>query len=305
MKVLLFGGRGQIGWQLRRSLPLLGDVVVVERQGSAYAGDLLDAQGIRDTILAVRPQAVINAAAYTAVDRAEDEPDLAFAINALACEAMARATTEIDSWLVHYSSDYVYRGNLTRPWVETDACEPLSVYGKSKLAGDQAVSANPRHLILRTSWVFDSWGSNFLKSILKAARERDELAVVCDQWGAPTRAATIADVTSLVLWQLCSTQDVSKAGVYHLAATGETNWHAYACFAIEQALAGGLELRAGPSNVRAISSAEYAAKAPRPANSRLDTTRLRTSFGLRLPTWQEGVSAVVAELLQRAPFAAS
>jgi dTDP-4-dehydrorhamnose reductase len=306
MKLLLLGGRGQVGWQLRRSLSLLGEVVVADRQGTVHCGDLLRPAAVRETILAVQPQIVVNAAAYTAVDRAEDEPELAFAVNARACETIAQATKEIGSWLVHYSSDYVYRGDGTRPWAESDPCEPLSVYGRSKLEGDLAVASNPRHLILRTSWVFDSWGGNFLKSILKAARERDELTVVCDQWGAPTRAATIADVTALVLRQLKEDPDsLSKAGVYHLACAGETNWHAYACFAIEQALAGGLALRARPSSVRAISTAEYAARARRPSNSRLDTTRLRSTFGLRLPAWQDGVSAVVAELLQRAPLAAS
>jgi len=305
MKLLLFGGRGQVGWQLRHVLPMLGELVVAERESTAFCGDLLQPEAIRDTILSVKPQVVVNAAAYTAVDRAEVEPDLAFAVNARACEAIAQATTEIGSWLVHYSSDYVYRGDGTRPWVETDPCQPLSMYGRSKLAGDRAVGSNPRHLILRTSWVFDSWGGNFLKSILKAARERDELAVVCDQWGAPTRAATIADVTALALRQLCSEPDTwSRAGIYHLASAGETHWHAYACFAIEQALAGGLSLRARPDNVRAISTAEYPARAPRPANSRLDTTRLRSTFGVHLPHWRDGVSAVVAELLQRPFFAA-
>jgi dTDP-4-dehydrorhamnose reductase len=305
VKLLLLGGRGQVGWQLRRSLSLLGEVIVADRQGTAHCGDLLNPAGVRETILAVQPQIVVNAAAYTAVDGAEDEPDVAFAVNARACEAISQATKEVGSWLVHYSSDYVYRGDGTRPWVETDPCEPLSVYGRSKLEGDFAVASNPRHLILRTSWVFDSWGGNFLKSILKAARDRDELSVVSDQWGAPTRAATIADVTALVLRQLSEDKDASRAGVYHLASAGETNWHAYACFAIEQALARGLALRARPSSVRAISTAEYAVRARRPANSRLDTARLRSTFNIHLPSWQDGVSAVVAELLQRNPFAAA
>ncbi|AMO22263.1 dTDP-4-dehydrorhamnose reductase [Ramlibacter solisilvae] len=301
MKVLLFGGRGQVGWQLRRSLSLLGEVVVAERQGTPCCGDLLQPAAIRDAILALRPQAVVNAAAYTAVDRAEDEPELAFAINARACEAMAEACTQAGCWLVHYSSDYVYRGDGAGPWRETDPCEPLGVYGKSKLQGDLAVATTPRHLILRTSWVFETWGGNFLKSILKAARDRDELSVVSDQWGAPTRAALIADVTALALRQLRQDPDaMARAGVYHLAGAGETNWHAYACFAIEQAAAAGLPLRARSSQVRAISTADYAARAPRPANSRLDTTRLRSGFGIHLPPWQDGVSAVVAELARQA-----
>jgi dTDP-4-dehydrorhamnose reductase len=306
MKILLYGGSGQVGWQLRRSLALLGDVVLAERDGSP-CGDLLRPDALREGILSVRPNVVVNAAAYTAVDRAEDEPELTFAINSHACEAMARASAEVDAWIVHYSSDYVYRGNGVRPWVETDPCEPLGVYGKSKLAGDIAIMQNnPRHAILRTSWVFDSWGSNFLKSILKAARDRDELAVVSDQWGAPTRAATIADVTAIVLARMMHAgQDAAQAGVYHVASSGETNWHEYARFAVQLAKAAGMPLRTAPESVRAIPAAQYAARAARPANSRLDTTRLRSTFGVQLPAWQDGVRAVVAELVQGSRFGAS
>jgi len=295
MKLLLLGGNGQVGWQLRRSLAPLGEVVVATRESI----DLLEPARIKEAIRAARPDVIVNAAAYTAVDRAEDEPELAFAINAKACEAMAEATLESGSWLVHYSSDYVYRGDGTRPWVESDACEPLGVYGKSKLAGDVAVARNPRHLIFRTSWVFDTWGGNFVKSILKAATQRDELKVVCDQFGAPTRAALIADVTSIALRQIMrSPQDASRAGVYHLAASGETNWNEYARLAIAEAMKHGAPIRATPDKVRAIPAAEYAARAPRPANSRLDTGRLREAFDIVLPSWETGVNAVVAELTQ-------
>jgi dTDP-4-dehydrorhamnose reductase len=306
MKILLFGGSGQVGWQLRRSLSLLGHVIVAERNGSP-CGDLLRPDLLRDGILSARPDVVVNAAAYTGVDRAEDEPELAFAVNAHACDAMAQATAEVGAWMVHYSSDYVYRGDGTRPWIESDACEPLGVYGKSKLAGDVAVVRNnPRHLILRTSWVFDSWGGNFLKSILKAARDRDELTVVSDQWGAPTRAAMIADVTALALMRITEADSAeSRSGVYHVASAGETNWHEYARLVVQHAMAGGIPLRALPASVRAISAAQYQARAARPANSRLDTTRLQQTFGIRMPAWQEGVRAVVAELIQRSPFGAT
>jgi dTDP-4-dehydrorhamnose reductase len=295
MKLLLLGGNGQVGWQLRRSLAPVGEVVVATRERV----DLLQPERIEQTIRDERPDVVVNAAAYTAVDRAEDEPDLAFAVNANACAAMAEATLAIGSWLVHYSSDYVYRGDGVRPWVESDPCEPLGVYGKSKLAGDIAVARNPRHLIFRTSWVFDTWGGNFLKSILKAAMQRDELNVVSDQWGAPTRAALIADVTAFALREVMrAPRDTSRAGVYHLAASGETNWNEYARLAISEAIDHGAAMRATPGKVRAIAAAEYAARAPRPANSRLDTTRLRDAFAVELPSWEIGVRAVVAELAQ-------
>jgi dTDP-4-dehydrorhamnose reductase len=300
MKLLLLGGNGQVGWQLRRSLSLLGEVVVLDRDSG---GDLTRPESLQVAVRQNRPDVVVNAAAYTAVDKAEDEPQLAFAINGTACEALAEATREAGSWLVHYSSDYVYRGDGTRPWVETDPCEPLGVYGKSKLAGDIAVARNPRHLVFRTSWVFETWGGNFLKSIVRAATQRDELKVVHDQWGAPTRAATIADVTAAALQQvLRQPDDASRAGVYHLAAAGETNWNEYARFAIAQAAQRGVAVRAAGEAIQPIAAADYGARAPRPANSRLDTSRLRGAFGLTLPPWQEGVRAVVGELAQAAAF---
>lgn len=296
-RLLLLGGHGQVGWQLRRTLPLLGELRVLDR---AAGGDLAHPDALRQAVRDARPDVIVNAAAFTAVDAAEDAPDLAFAINATACEVLAEAARHSGAWLVHYSSDYVYRGDGARPWLETDPCEPLGVYGRSKLAGDQAVAGWQRHLVLRTSWVFDTWGSNFLKTILKAARERESLRVVADQWGAPTRAATMADVTTLVLHQLLhDPQAEARAGTYHLAAAGETHWHAYACLALREAAALGMELRTTPERIEAVPAAVYGAKAPRPANSRLDTTLLRSRFGVSLPDWASGVRAVVAELAKK------
>jgi len=300
MKFLVLGANGQVGWQLRRSLSLLGDVVALD----ARSGDLRRPGELADAIRSIQPDVVVNAGAYTAVDRAEDEPEAAFAVNAHACEMLAEVTRELGIWLVHYSTDYVYDGSGDKPWLETDPTGPLGVYGKSKLAGDLSIAgANPRHLILRTSWVYDSWGQNFLKSILKAAKTRDELAVVADQWGAPTRAALIADVTAFVLLKISNSAGPDKlAGVYHLASTGVTNWHAYASLVVEQGLAHGLPLRVTPGKIRPIPASEYPVRAPRPSNSRLDTSRLREAFGLNLPPWQEGVRAVVAELAQQSRF---
>ena len=300
MKILLFGSNGQVGWQLRRSLAVLGEVIALDRGSRPLCGDLRDAAGVAASVAAVAPDVVVNAAAYTAVDRAEDEQDLAFAVNAAAAEALASAAAKQGAWLVHYSTDYVYDGGGERPWRETDATGPLGVYGRSKLAGDEAVArATPKHLVLRTSWVFDSWGQNFAKSILKAASARDELTVVADQWGAPTRAALIADVTAHALRMLAASPQAERmAGVYHLASSGFTNWHGYAQLLLEEAAVRGWPLRATAERVKPIASSAYPTRARRPQNSRLDTTRLRETFGLTLPPWQDGVRAVVAELAQ-------
>ena len=301
MKILLFGSNGQVGWQLRRSLAVLGEVIALDRGSRPLCGDLRDAAGVAASVAAVAPDVVVNAAAYTAVDRAEDEQDLAFAVNAAAAEALASAAAKQGAWLVHYSTDYVYDGGGERPWRETDATGPLGVYGRSKLAGDEAVArATPKHLVLRTSWVFDSWGQNFAKSILKAASARDELTVVADQWGAPTRAALIADVTAHALRVLAASSQAERmAGVYHLASSGFTHWHGYAQLLLEEAAVRGWPLRATAERVKPIASSEYPTRARRPQNSRLDTTRLRETFGLTLPPWQDGVRAVVAELAQQ------
>lgn len=303
MKILLFGASGQVGWQLQRSLATLGEVVALGCESTRHCGDLTRPEDIAKTVRAVEPSIVVNAAAYTAVDKAESEVEQAMAVNATACEALAQATRQLGAWLVHYSTDYVYNGRGEAPWRETDACEPLGVYGKSKLAGDLAIAAgNPRHLILRTCWVFDSWGQNFLKSILKAALNRDELTIVADQWGAPTRAALIADVTAIALRQIADANADRLAGVYHLAASGTTNWHEYACVAIEEARQQGLPVRVPADRILRTTAAKYPAVAPRPTNSRLDTSKLREAFGLRLPHWQDGVRAVVAELAMQSKF---
>lgn len=290
MRILLLGAAGQVGWQLRRSLALLGEVVALDRRSQPWCGDLARHDALAETVRALAPRVIVNAAAYTAVDAAQADPAGAHAINAEAVAVLAREAERLDAWLVHYSSDYVYDGSGERPWREDDPPAPRNVYGASKLAGDLAAAAWRKHLVLRTSWVFDAWGRNFLKSILRAAAQRDELTVVADQWGAPTRAALIADATA---WLLRGLQP-AQAGIYHLAADGATNWHGYAELAIAHARACGVALRA--SRVRPIASHEYPAPAPRPANSRLDTGKLRQTFGLVLPPWQDGVRAVVSEL---------
>lgn len=296
MKILLLGASGQVGWQLRRSLGVIGEVIALDRASEGLCGDLSRPDELAATVRSVQPQAIVNAAAYTAVDKAESEPGLAHAINATACEVLAREAAALDAWLVHYSTDYVFDGSGTRPWTEDDATAPLNVYGHSKREGERAVEAHARkHLILRTSWVYETWGGNFLKTMLRLARERDALEVVDDQWGAPTRAAFIADVTAHVLRGVQAPQ----AGIYHLQAAGETNWHGYARFAIEEARRCGMPVKVAADAIRAVPSSRFPTPAKRPANSRLDTTRLRNVFGITCPAWQVGVSSVVRELADK------
>ena len=262
MRIMLLGANGQVGWQLRRSLSVLGEVSALHRSSTPLRGDLSQTGELERAVRTLRPDVIVNAAAYTAVDKAEAEPAAAVAINAVACEVLARESKALGAWLVHYSTDYVFDGTGERAWTETDSTAPINTYGRSKLEGERAVvQGNERHLVFRCSWVFDTWGQNFLKSILRAASQRESLNVVGDQWGAPTRAALIADVTAHVLGQL----QVSQAGIYHLAAAGVTNWHAYAQLAIDEAIAAGVTLVTTPDRVNAIASSDYPVAAARPA----------------------------------------
>ncbi len=297
MKILLLGGNGQVGWQLRRSLAVVGDVMAPPPR-SQGGPDVAHPDSLRATLRAAQAELVVNAAAWTAVDRAEDEPAAAHALNATACEVIAAEASRTGAWVVHYSTDYVYDGSGDQPWTEASPTRPLGVYGASKLAGDQALAAGcARHLILRTSWVYDSWGGNFLKTILRAAAQRPALTVVNDQWGAPTRAALIADVTAHAVQRLRhEPQAASLAGVYHLAAQGSTSWHGYAQLAVAHARGCGMALQATPDSVQPVPAASYPTRAARPANSRLGTGKLRSTFGIHLPPWEDGVRAVVAEL---------
>ena len=241
---------------------------------------------------------IVNAAAHTAVDKAESEPDLARTLNALAPGVLADEAQRLGAWLVHYSTDYVFDGSGNTPWRETDATGPLSVYGQTKLEGEQAVARCTRHLIFRTSWVFAARGGNFAKTMLRLAREREQLSVIADQFGAPTGAELLADVTAHALRSVLSEPESSRlAGLYHLVAAGETSWHGFACHVLERAQARGQTLKAGPANVLAIGTADYPTPAKRPFNSRLDTTRLRTAFGLHLPDWRIGVDRMLDEIL--------
>ena len=297
MKVLLLGKNGQVGWELQRSLAPLGELVALDRQGApGLVGDVSDLEGLAATVRALRPQLIVNAAAHTAVDKAESEPDLARRLNAEAPAVLAREAAACGALLVHYSTDYVFDGSGERPWREDDATGPLGVYGRTKLEGEQAIAASGcRHLILRTSWVYAARGGNFAKTMLRLARERERLTVIDDQWGAPTGAELIADVTAQAVAQL--RQAPGKAGLYHLAAAGATTWFEYAKYVLAQAQRAQPAIEMKVTEVAPIATRDYPTPARRPHNSRLDCTRLQAAFDLRLPPWQDGVRRMLAETL--------
>lgn len=297
MKILLLGKNGQVGWELQRSLAPLGELVALDRQGApGLVGDVSDLDGLAATVRALRPQLIVNAAAHTAVDKAESEPDLARRLNAEAPAVLAREAAACGALLVHYSTDYVFDGSGERPWREGDATGPLGVYGRTKLEGEQAIAASGcRHLILRTSWVYAARGGNFAKTMLRLARERERLTVIDDQWGAPTGAELIADVTAQAAAQL--RQAPGKAGLYHLAAAGATTWFEYAKYVLAQAQRAQPAIEMKVTEVAPIATRDYPTPARRPHNSRLDCTRLQAAFDLRLPPWQDGVRRMLAETL--------
>ncbi|MFT3817043.1 MAG: dTDP-4-dehydrorhamnose reductase [Rubrivivax sp.] len=292
MKLLLLGKNGQVGWELQRALAPLGDVVACNRAEA----DLAQPESLTSLLRDLRPDAIVNAAAYTAVDEAEREIALAHVVNAEAAAVLAREAAALGAWLVHYSSDYVFDGSGRQPRSEDAPTGPLNAYGRSKLEGEERIRASGcRHLILRTSWVYAARGGNFARTMLRLAAERDELRVIDDQVGAPTGAELLADVTAHALRAL--QQDPSLAGTYHCAAAGETSWHGYARHVIEWARAHGQALKVAPDAVRPIATSAYPTPAARPLNSRLATHKLQSAFGLRLPPWQAGVERMLDEIL--------
>ena len=297
MKILLLGKGGQVGWELQRSLAPLGEVVALEFDSTDYCGDFTHLAGLADTVRQVRPDVIVNAAAHTAVDKAESEPELVRTINALAPGVLADEAEKLGAWLIHYSTDYVFDGSGTTPWKETDATGPLGVYGQTKREGEQAVAHCSRHLIFRTSWVYAARGANFAKTMLRLAKERDELKVIADQIGAPTGAELLADVTAHAIRTVQTTPDgQTLAGLYHLVAGGETSWYDYAKFVVEYARRVDLPLRVAPDAILPIATTDYPTPAKRPLNSRLDTQKLQSAFGLLLPDWKDGVQRMLAEI---------
>jgi dTDP-4-dehydrorhamnose reductase len=295
MKILLFGKNGQLGWELQRSLAPLGEVIALDVEDDG--GNFADLDGIKQTIHTIAPELIVNAAAYTAVDQAETNVELAHTLNARAPALLAQEAKRSGAWLVHYSTDYVFDGSGENAWLETDIAKPLNVYGKTKLAGDLAIQETGcQHLIFRTSWVYGTHGANFVKTTLRLAQEREQLKIVSDQFGAPTGAELLADVTALCLQQARPRPELS--GLYHLAASGVTSWFDYARFVIEFAREAGFHIKLTPEAINPIPSSAYPVPAPRPGNSRLNTSKLQTTFSLTLPPWQSGVGRMLVELTE-------
>jgi len=298
MKILLLGKNGQVGWELQRSLAPLGQLVALDHDSKDHCGDFTDLEGLAKTVRTIKPDVIVNAAAHTAVDKAESEPELVRTINALAAGVLAQEAERANAWMIHYSTDYVFDGSGEKPWVERDATAPLNVYGATKLEGEQLVQhSGCRNLIFRTSWVYGARGGNFAKTMLRLARERDSLSVIDDQIGAPTGADLLADITAHAIRSALQRPEVS--GLYHLVAAGETSWHGYASFVIDFARRAGVTLKVAPDAVKPVPTSAFPTPAKRPHNSRMDTTKLQLTFGLHLPDWQTGVERMLSEVLEK------
>ncbi len=299
MNILLFGKTGQVGWELQRALAPLGTVTAVDVKSTTFCGDFSNPEGVAETVRRVRPDVIVNAAAHTAVDKAESEREFAELLNATSVEAIAVEAEKLGAWLIHYSTDYVFPGTGERPWLETDAVAPLNVYGETKLAGEKAVQKNcTKHLIFRTSWVYAGKGNNFAKTMLRLAKDRPELSVINDQFGAPTGAELLADCTAHAIRTALHKPEV--AGLYHLVASGTTTWHDYAALVFAEAKAAGMELAIEKLN--AVPTSAYPTPARRPTNSRLNTEKFQRQFDLVLPDWQVGVKRMLAELFTTTSF---
>jgi dTDP-4-dehydrorhamnose reductase len=298
MKILLLGKNGQVGWELQRSLAPLGEVLALDRHSTTYCGDLSKPELLAQTVLTYKPDFIVNAAAHTAVDKAESEPELAKVLNTDAPAALAKAAAQVGAWLVHYSTDYVFDGSGSHARQEGEGTGPLSVYGQTKRDGEKAIVASGcKHLIFRTSWVYAARGGNFAKTMLRLAQERDKLTVIDDQHGAPTGADLIADVTAHAMRRVLNTQNISFSGVYHLVASGETTWHDYALHVIGKAKTMHPELTWKATEVTPVPTSVFPTPATRPLNSRLCTVKLEQAFGLVLPPWQQGVDRMLEEIL--------
>ncbi|MET4577857.1 dTDP-4-dehydrorhamnose reductase [Ottowia thiooxydans] len=296
-KILLLGKNGQVGWELQRALAPLGHVTALDRSGAdGLCGDLADLEGIAGAVRQLKPNVIVNAAAHTAVDKAESEPELANRLNAEAPAVLAREAAALGATLVHYSTDYVFDGTGQVPWLEDHPTGPLSVYGQGKLAGEQAIrESGCSHLIFRTSWVYAARGGNFAKTMLRLGAERERLTVIDDQWGAPTGADLIADVTAHAIRHLRSRP--SDAGTYHLAASGFTTWFSYAKHVFDTARSVAPSRELAVKDIVPVATEAFPLPAPRPRNSRLNTQRLQSTFDLVLPPWQQGLERMLAEIL--------
>jgi len=293
MDILLFGKTGQVGWELQRALAPLGNVIALDVHSKEYCGDFSNPEGIAETVRRIKPDVIVNAAAHTAVDKAESERDLAQLLNATSVEAIAKEAALIGAWLVHYSTDYVFPGDGDKPWSEDDATGPLNTYGETKLEGEITIQQNcQKHLIFRTSWVYAGKGNNFAKTMLRLAKEREELSIINDQFGAPTGAELLADCTAHAITTAMRKPEV--AGLYHLVASGTTTWFNYANVVFTEAQNAGYELAL--KQTHPVATSAYPTPARRPNNSRLDNSKFQQTFGLILPCWDVGVKRMLAEL---------
>ncbi|MEO6975102.1 MAG: dTDP-4-dehydrorhamnose reductase [Gallionella sp.] len=298
MKILLFGKNGQVGWELQRSLAPLGELIALDSASREMCGDFADPAELARTVRRVAPDVIVNAAAYTAVDKAESEVELARTVNALAPGVLAEEALRANSWLIHYSTDYVFDGSGDKPWLETDATAPLNVYGATKLEGEQLIQQSGcRHLILRTSWVYGARGGNFIRTMLRLARERDRLNIIDDQIGSPTGADLLADVTAYAIRTALQRPEVS--GLYHVVAGGEISWHGYARFVIDFAGRAGIDIKVPLDAIMPVLTSAFPTPAKRPHNSRMDTGKLQQTFDLHLPDWQIGVARMLSEVLEK------
>jgi dTDP-4-dehydrorhamnose reductase len=297
VKILLLGANGQLGWELQRSLAPLGQVIALGREGTgSHPADLAEPERLRALVDHLAPDVIVNAAAHTAVDKAESEPELARAINATSPGVLARAAAARGAWLLHYSTDYVFDGSGQQPRDEDAPTGPLGVYGQTKLEGEEAIRASGcRHLILRTSWVYAARGGNFAKTMLRLAQERERLTVIDDQIGAPTGADLLADLSAHALRGALA--DPAKGGTYHAVAAGETSWHGYARFVIDTARELRPDMALKVQAIDPVPTSAFPTPARRPHNSRLSTRRLQDTFGLHLPHWQGGVRRLLQEIL--------
>ncbi|EKY3200397.1 dTDP-4-dehydrorhamnose reductase [Cronobacter turicensis] len=292
MNILLFGKSGQVGWELQRALAPLGHIIALDFNSEDYCGDFSNPEGVAETVRRIKPDVIVNAAAHTAVDKAEAERDFAQLLNATSVEAIAREAAKINAWVIHYSTDYVFPGTGETPWCESDATAPLNVYGETKLAGERAVqSFCPNHLIFRTSWVYAGKGNNFAKTMLRMAKERESLSVINDQYGAPTGAELLADCTAHAIRVALAKPEV--AGLYHLVASGVTTWYDFAALVFDEARKAGITLKL--TDLQPVPTSAYPTPARRPQNSRLNTLKFQQQFGLVLPQWDMGVKRMLEE----------
>ncbi len=293
MKILLIGKNGQIGFELNKKLGALGELIATDREEL----DLSKTDVIETFVDELRPDIIINPAAYTSVDKAELEPEIAYQINVTAPEILAQKAVELDIPLLHFSTDYVFDGLKKEPYIETDSTNPQSVYGKTKCEGEKKVRKHPKHIILRTSWIFGSHGNNFLKTILRLIQEKESLNIVSDQWGSPASSSTLSDVTFNIVNTIFKNKNFKDYGIYHVTSEGETNWHEYATLIANEAIALGCKIKCKGSQIAPILTSEYPTAAKRPLNSRLNTDKLKKTFMLELPNWESEVKKVLKEII--------